>query len=154
MPPARDRLRGIRVAVLLVLLIAALSFLLSRCPANRDGTPGQLAQAMEETTTAARSAAMSINQWQHGRSPDRLTSVALSDAREQIVNAYAGIAELRAEDPVDIDRQRMLTGAMTDIIGTLSAASGSVRGVTPPAQAGALREQLVAAADALENGYR
>ena len=45
----------VRAALLLVLLVVGLGLLLTRCPANRDGMPGQLAQAMEETTAAARS---------------------------------------------------------------------------------------------------
>ena len=45
----------VRAAVLLILLFIGMGLLLTRCPANRNGMPGQLAQAMEETTGGARS---------------------------------------------------------------------------------------------------
>jgi hypothetical protein len=59
-----------------------------------------------------------------------LTSVQLADARDEVVKAYKGIADLRADDPVDLDRQRMLTSSMTAIIGQLNAAAGTVRNIT------------------------
>jgi hypothetical protein len=58
-----------------------------------------------------------------------LTSVQLADARDEVVKAYKGIADLRADDPVDLDRQRMLTSSMTAIIGQLNAAAGTVRNI-------------------------
>src|SRR6478735_10671823 len=98
----------VRVAVLLVLWLIGLGLLLTRCPANRDGMPGQLAQSMDETVGAARTGALALDLWLQRRSTDQLTSVQLSDARDEVVKAYKGIAELKAEDPVDIGRQRML----------------------------------------------
>ena len=69
---------------------------------------------MEETTAAARSGALALDLWIQRRSTAQLTSVQLSDARDEVVKAYKGIAELKAEDPVDIERQRMLTGVDDD----------------------------------------
>ena len=127
-----------RAALLLVLLFVGIGLLLTRCPANRDGMPGQLAQAMEETTGAARSGALALDQWTQRRSTAQLTSVQLADARDEVVKAYKGIADLRADDPVDLDRQRMLTSSMTAIIGQLNAAAGTVRNITTePIDAGA-----------------
>jgi hypothetical protein len=116
--------------------------------------PGQLAQSMDETVTAARSGALALDLWIQRRSTAQLTSVQLSDAREEVVKAYKGIADLRAEDPVDIGRQRMLTGSMTAIIGQLNAAAATVRHVTSEPSAEQSRGDLLASADALESGYR
>lgn len=143
----------VRTALSLVLLLLCLGLLVTQCPANRDGMPGQLAQAMRETSAAARSGALALDMWSQRRSTAQLTSVQLSDARDEVVKAYKGIAELKAEDPVDIKRQQTLTQSMTDIIGQLNAASATVRDVTtePPRKA---RDELLASADALESGYR
>jgi methylaspartate ammonia-lyase len=116
--------------------------------------PGQLAQSMDETVGAARSGALALDLWLQRRSTDQLTSVQLSDARDEVVKAYKGIAELKAEDPVDIGRQRMLTQAMTGIVGQLNAAGATVRHITAEPSAVKARDGLRAAADALEGGYR
>jgi hypothetical protein len=144
----------VRAALLLALLFVGLGLLLTRCPANRDGMPGQLAQAMEETTAAARSGALALDMWERRRSTAQLTSVALTDARDEVVKAYKGIADLRAEDPVDIERQRTLTASMTNIVGVLNAASATVRDVTTQPSPDTARADLVRLADALESGYR
>jgi hypothetical protein len=149
-----ERLQRVRVVVLIVLLLVGLGLLLTRCPANRDGMPGQLAQSMDDTTTAARSGALALDMWIHQRSTAQLTSVQLSDAREEVVKAYKGIADLRAQDPVDVGRQRMLTESMTAIIGQLNAAAATIRHVTPEPTPQKARADLLAAADALESGYR
>jgi hypothetical protein len=143
----------VRAALLLVLLFIGLGLLLTRCPANRDGMPGQLAQSERETTAAARSGALALDLWTRRRSSAQLTSVALSDARDEVVKAYKGIAELRAEDPADLTRQRMLTRSMTAIIDELNAASAVIRGVATEPAADRARADLVASADALESGY-
>jgi CheY-like chemotaxis protein len=143
-----------RAALLLVLLVVGLGLLLTRCPANRDGMPGQLAQTMEETTAAARSGALALDLWTQQRSTAHLTSVALSDAREDVVTAYKGIADLKADDQVDVDRQHMLTQAMTTIIGQLNAASATVREVSTEPSVQRARTDLMSSADALERGYR
>ena len=44
-----------------------------------------------------------------------------------MVKAYQGIATLKAEDPVDLGRQALLTRTMTDVIGTLNDANAAVR---------------------------
>jgi hypothetical protein len=45
----------IRAAAAVVVVIALPLLILTSCPANRDGMPGRLATAMEETVAAARS---------------------------------------------------------------------------------------------------
>jgi methylaspartate ammonia-lyase len=95
-----------------------------------------------------------LDLWLQRRSTDQLTSVQLSDARDEVVKAYKGIAELKAEDPVDIGRQRMLTEAMTGIVGQLNAAGATIRHITAAPLAVKARDDLRAAADALESGYR
>ncbi|OBF30343.1 hypothetical protein A5724_24345 [Mycobacterium sp. ACS1612] len=154
MAQLNGRPRRWRTGAVLVAIFVAFGLLLTRCPANRDGMPGQLAQSMEESTGAARSGALALDMWLQRRSTTALTSVALTDARDEVVKAFKGIAELRAEDPVDVDRQRMLAQSMTDIIAQLNAAGASIRDVTkaPPAQKA--RDDLRAAADALESAYR
>src|SRR3954452_12345259 len=101
MAQAGERRRW-RTAALLVVFIVGLGPLLTQCPANRDGMPGQLAQSMDETVTSARSGALALDLWLQRRSTNQLTSVQISDARDEVVKAYKGIAELKAEDPVDI----------------------------------------------------
>lgn len=148
------RLRKSRALIALALVMIALAVLLTRCPANRDGMPGQLAQAMEETTAAARSASTALGLLMDRRSTADFVSVSVSDARDKVVNAFKGIAELRAEDPVDVDRQRILTESMTSIIDQLNTASAAVRhiGSGPPIER--LRDGLLASAQTLEAGYR
>ena len=148
------RARRLQTVLLLALIVIGTGLLLTRCPANRDGMPGQLAQAMTETTSAARSGASALDMWMAERSTAQLTSVQLSDARDEVVNAYEGIAELRADDPADIARQQMLTESMTSIIGTLNAASAAVRGIASQPPADRVRNDLLAVAAELERGYR
>jgi hypothetical protein len=148
------RAHRLRAVLLLALVIVGAGLLLTRCPANRDGMPGRLAQAMTETTSAARSGAAALDMWLEGRSTSQLTSVQLSDARDEVIRAYKGIAELRAEDPVDVARQQMLTESMTSIIGRLNAASANVRGVGSEPPVDRVRRDLLAAAAGLEGGYR
>ena len=154
MPGQRERLRRFRAVLALGLLIVGLGLLLTQCPANRDGMPGQLAQAMEETSGAARSGALALDLWIQRRSTAQLTGVQVTDARDEVIKAYQGIADLKAEDPMDIARQRMLTAAMTTIIERLNAASATLRGVTDGPALPAVRRDLLTAADALETGYR
>lgn len=149
-----ERARRVRTMVLIVLLLVGFGLLLTRCPANRDGMPGQLAQSMDETTTAARTGALALDMWIQQRSTAQLTSVQLSDARDEVLKAYKGIADLKADDPVDIGRQRMLTESMTAIIGQLNSAAATIRHVTPEPPAQEARNDLLASADALESGYR
>jgi hypothetical protein len=149
-----ERLRHVGATLLIVLFIVGLGLLLTRCPSNRDGMPGQLAQSMDETTTAARTGALALDMWIGHRSTAQLTSVQLYDARDEVLKAYKGIADLRAEDPVDIGRQRTLTESMTLIIGQLNAAAATIRHVTSEPTAEKARADLMASADALESGYR
>lgn len=149
-----DKPRRIRVALLAVLLLISLGLLLTCCPANRDGMSGQLAQAMEESVAAARSGAYALDLRTRDRSTPQLVSVQVSDARDEIVKSYKGIADLKADDPVDLDRQKMLTEAMTMMIGHLNTASARVREVTSDPELSVLRTQLLQSADALEARYR
>lgn len=144
----------VRAVLLLMLLFLGLGLLLTRCPANRDGMPGQLAQSMKETTVAARSGALALELWTQGRTTAQLASVQVSDARDEVAKAYKGIADLRAQDPVDIGRQRMLTESMTAILGQLNAASEVIRGVTAQPAPEKARADLLASASSLESGYR
>jgi cytochrome c-type biogenesis protein CcmE len=154
MEERRERLHRLRALFLLAVILVGFGLLLTRCPANRDGMPGQLAQSMDETVTAARSGALALDLWIQRRSTNQLASVQLSDARDEVVKAYKGIADLQAEDPTDIGRQRMLTESMTSIIGQLNAASAKIRSITNEPVPEKSRDDLVAAADALESGYR
>jgi hypothetical protein len=150
----RERLQHLRAALLLAVFIVGLGLLLTRCPSNRDGMPGQLAQSMDETVTSARSGALALDLWLQRRSSNQLTSVQISDARDEVIKSYKGIADLKADDPVDLGRQRMLTQSMTKIIGQLNAASATLRTITTQPRLVVLRTALLASADALESGYR
>jgi len=149
-----ERLRRWRTLALLAAFFVGLGLLLTQCPANRDGMPGQLAQSMDETVNSARSGALAIDLWLHRRSTNQLASVQISDARDEVVKAYKGVAQLKAEDPVDIRRQQMLTQSMTEIIGQLNAASATLRTITTEPTLDSVRASLLASADALESGYR
>jgi hypothetical protein len=149
-----QRLQRIRVGFLLVVVVVGLGLLLTRCPANRDGMPGQLAQAMEETTAATRSGVLALDLWMQQRSTTQLASVQISDARDEVTKAYKGIADLKAEDPIDLGRQRMLTEAMTAIIGQLNAASAVLRDITREPAVEAVRAELERLSHELETGYR
>ena len=150
----RDVVDRLRTGLLLALVLLAFGLLLTRCPTNRDGMPGQLAQAMDETTGAARGSALALSEWIDRRATAQVTSVALSDSRNEVVKAYKNVAELRAEDPVDIGRQQMLTQSMTIIIGQLNAASATVRNITSIPTAERARNDLLASATSLESKYR
>src|SRR3954465_4696755 len=154
MEKRRERLQRYRSLAPLAVIILGLGLLLTQCPANRDGMPGQLANSMDETVTAARSGALALDLWIQQRSTNQLTSVQLTDARDEVVKAYKGIADLRGEDPVDIERQRMWTASMTNIVGVLNAASATVRDVTTQPSPDTARADLVRLSDALESGYR
>ncbi|MBE1547511.1 hypothetical protein GGC64_001519 [Mycobacterium sp. OAS707] len=149
-----ERLRRWRTLALLAAFFVGLGLLLTQCPANRDGMPGQLAQSMDETVNSARSGALAIDLWLQRRSTNQLASVQISDARDEVVKAYKGVAQLRAEDPADIRRQQMLTQSMTKIIGQLNAASATLRTITREPTLDSVRASLLASADALESGYR
>ena len=77
-------MRFLRVLTGMVVLVAVLALVLTSCPSNRDGMPGQLATAKEETQSAARSAALALQLWAQHRSTRDLTCVQLADARDEI----------------------------------------------------------------------
>jgi hypothetical protein len=143
----------LRAAVIVVGLAALLAFILTSCPSNRDGMPGRLAQARDEAESAARSAALALDLWADGHSTQELVCVQLADNRDEVVKAYKGIAELKAEDPVDVGRQKMLTDSMTSIVGQLNSANAAARGLLT-SDPRALSRDLTAAADALADTYR
>lgn len=145
--------RLVRLAALPAAAAGILLLVLAGCPANRDGMPGQLAGALEETTSAARSGAFAIDLWQRGRSTGQLTTVQLSDARDEIAKGYDGISALRAEDPRDLARQTLLIQMMTDVIATLNESNAAVRSSTRSGETHRLRAALLQAADDLERDY-
>lgn len=151
---ARQRHPAKAIAALAI-IGALLALILTSCPDNRDGVPGQLASAKEETQSAARSAALALQLWSDGRPTRSLVSVQITDARDEVVKAYKNIAELKVDAPVDLDRQRLLSGAMTALIDELNTAAASVRGVLVPSRdPRQLSQHLLAGADALEQTYR
>lgn len=145
-----------RVRLLLVpaAITAVLLFILTSCPSNRDGMPGQLATALDETTSAAQSGALALDLWQRGRSSQQLAAVQLSDARDEVTQSYDGISVLRAEDPVDLARQTLLIDVMTDVIATLNRSNAAVRGLPGSDEATALRTAMTDAIAVLERDYR
>jgi hypothetical protein len=145
--------RALPVLAGMLVLAAALAFVLTSCPSNRDGMPGQLATARDDTQSAARSAALALRLWAEHRSTRDLTCVQLADARDEVVKAYRGIATLKAEDPADLGRQAMLTGAMTDVVGTLNDANAAVRGLPGRPDPRTLGQHLADGADMLERDY-
>jgi hypothetical protein len=93
----------------LVALTALFGFILTSCPSNRDGMPGQLASAKAEVESACRSGILALDLWRDGRSTKQQASVQLGDARDEVVKAHKGISTLTAEDPADLGRQQLLT---------------------------------------------
>lgn len=144
----------IRIVVGIAGMNAMLAFILTSCPSNRDGMPGRLAQAQEETETAARSGALALDLWAQGRSTRHLTAVQLTDARDNVISAFDGVADLRADDPTDVQRQHVLTQAMTDIAARLNSANASIRALPAQPSPQDLQRELTAAADALARDYR
>jgi hypothetical protein len=148
---ARRIVRGLAVALVLA---AVLVLSLTSCPSNRDGMPGQLSTAKEETQSAARSAALALELWGQHRSTRRLTSVQLGDARDEMVKAYQDVASLTVEDSADLRRQTMLVQTMAGLIETLNDAGAAVRGVSPQSDPISLGQHLSDGADTLERDYR
>jgi hypothetical protein len=143
-----------RAAAAVVVFLGVPAFILTSCPSNRDGMPGQLASAKEETVAAARSGALALQLWTQHRSTRQLTCVQLADARDEMVKAFQGIAVLKAEDRVDIGRQRVLTDAMTALIGDLNSANAAVRGMPAQHDPGEFRQRLLDGAERLDRDYR
>ncbi|MFN8225677.1 MAG: hypothetical protein U0R18_03000 [Mycobacterium sp.] len=142
-----------RVTSAAAVLLATLFFILTSCPANRDGMPGQLASAKDEAQSAARSAALALQLWTDHRSTRQLASVQLADARDEVVKAHQGIAVLAAHDPVDVQRQALLAQTMTELINDLNAAAAlrALPGQPDPRQ---VRQHLLDVSAALESEYR
>ena len=146
--------RKLRIAAVVAVLLSVLLLGLTSCPSNRDGMPGRLAAAKEEAQSAARSAALSLQLWSDRRATRALASVQLSDARDDVVKAYQGVATLRAEDRVDRGRQAFLIGWMTTLVGDLNAAVDAVQALPGHPDPAPLRRRLLDGAAALEAGYR
>lgn len=143
-----------RAIAVVLLLGGLLALILTSCPANSDGMPGQLATAKEETQSAVRSAALALQLRSDHRSTSSLASVQITDTRDQIAKAYKMIAKLRPDNTTDLDRQRMLTVAMTGFIDELNTASTAVRTAPESPDLAPLRQRLLDGADALERDYR
>ncbi|APE16095.1 hypothetical protein BOH72_13610 [Mycobacterium sp. WY10] len=139
--------------IVVALLGGLLALILTSCPANRDGMPGQLATAKQETQSAVRSAALALQLSADRRSTSSLASVQLVDMRDQIVKAYKKIASLKADNDTDLKHQRVLTTAMTDFIDDLNTASAAVRGASHQVDLTPLRQRLLDGADALDRDY-
>jgi hypothetical protein len=148
---ARRIVRGLAVALVLA---AVLVLSLTSCPSNRDGMPGQLSTAKEETQSAARSAALALELWGQHRSTRSLTSVQLGDARDEMVKAYQDVASLTVESSADLRRQTLLVQTMAGLIETLNDAGAAVRGVSPQSDPISLGQHLSDGADTLERDYR
>ncbi|OBF94488.1 hypothetical protein A5790_10385 [Mycobacterium sp. 852002-51152_SCH6134967] len=144
----------VRIAAVLLLMASVLALILTSCPSNRDGMPGKLASAKEETESAARTGAQALDLWIQRRSTRNLAAVQLSDARDQVVQSYSGIAVLRAEDPQDLRRQSLLTETMTTLIGQLNAANAAVRALDGQPDARQLRRSMLDVVDHLTATYR
>jgi hypothetical protein len=154
--PARGQAmrRTLRAVTVVLVLAGALAFILTSCPSNRDGMPGQLASAKDDAQSAARSGALALQLWAQHQSTRDLTAVQLADARDQVVKAYQGIATLKAEDPADLARQTLLTRSMTEMVSTLNDANAAVRALPDRLGPPASRQRLLDAADALDRDYR
>jgi hypothetical protein len=150
MTTTKSAVRPLAVLIALSLLTA---FILTSCPSNRDGMPGQLASAKDEVESACHSGILAFDQWTGGRSSSQLASVQLGDARDQVVKAYKGIATLAADNPTDLDRQQFLTTSMTAIVAALNASTALVHSARHDPGPAALRQRLAAAADALARDY-
>jgi hypothetical protein len=138
----------------LVTLAAVLVFVLTSCPSYRDGVAGQLDSAKDDTLSAARSAALAIDLWSRHRSTEDLTCVQLSDARDEVVKALKDVATLKAQNQTDLDHQRLLSRAMSDVTDTLTQASAAVRAVGRQPDPRSFGRALLDGADALERAYR
>jgi len=145
--------KWVRAVAVVALLGGLLALVLTSCPANRDGVPGQLATAKQETQSSVRSAALALQLSVDRRSTSALTSVQLTDMRDQIVKAYKKIASLKADNDTDLKHQRVLTTAMTSFVDDLNAASDAVRGASGQADLPPLRQRLLDGADALDRDY-
>ena len=60
--------RALRALTVVLVLAGALAFILTSCPSNRDGMPGQLASAKDDAQSAARSGALALQLWARHRS--------------------------------------------------------------------------------------
>ena len=145
--------RTVRTLSVVAALTTVLLFILTGCPSNRDGMPGQLATAEEQTLAATRSGVLALDLWVRHRSSRQLAGVQLSDARDQIAKAYNDIAVLRAQDPADLDRQALLTDAMTSIIAPLNEANAAVRELPASRPVDQLKRSLTEMSDQLEREY-
>jgi hypothetical protein len=145
--------RVLRVASGLIASAAALVFVLTSCPSQRDGMSGQLTTAKDDTLSAARSAVLALQLWAEHRSTRNLTCVQLSDARDQVVQAYQDTAALKAQNPTDLGHQTLLTRVMTDVTNMLNDANAAVRTMSDTPDPLTLGRRLADTANALERDY-
>jgi hypothetical protein len=147
------RRRIVRLSSTAAVLLLTLFFILTSCPANRDGMPGQLASAKDQAQSAARSGALALQLWADHRSTRQLASVQLADARDEVIKSYRGVAVLAAHDPVDVQRQSLLTHAMTELINDLNAAAAALHVMPGQPDPRQVRQHLLDASVALESEY-
>jgi len=150
--PARARrIRTWSLAAAVVLLAA---LVLTSCPDLRDGTPGQLFRAEQEAESAARSAALALDLLNRERSTAALASVAVSDARDEVVKAFEMVSGTGVDDATDLTRQSLLTNSMSKIIDQLDTAEATLNHVDTGQSPKSLQQALSASADALATSYR
>jgi hypothetical protein len=142
----RKRWRQIVIAV--VLLVFA-GLLLRACPAIRDGVPGQLAKAQQDSESATHSGLLAVRLWSAHRSTRALAAVQVQDARDEVAKAFKEVAALTTDTDADRLRQRGLTAAMTEAIDTLNDAGATIRGVPSSADPTTIAQRLEEAASGL-----
>lgn len=125
-----------------VMLVVALGLLMLALPSVRDGVPGQLTQAEQESESATRTGVLAIQLWRENRSTGALAAVQLADASEQVTKAYEEIATLTPDTDGDLRHQQALTVTMTEAVAALNGASASVRGVPSPDGVDAVGQRL------------
>jgi biopolymer transport protein ExbD len=128
-----------------VVLVVALGFLMLALPSVRDGVPGQLSQAEQESESATRTGVLAIQLWRENRSTGALAAVQLADASEQVTKAYEEIATLTPDTDGDLRHQQALTATMTEAVAALNGASALVRGVSSPDGVDAVGQRLARA---------
>ncbi len=90
---------------------------------------GQLVQAQEECESATQTGIFALDLWRNRKSTTQLTAVQLSDARDEVIKNYKGIATLTATGSDDLRQQHALLDAMTDAAAALNTATAVVHGV-------------------------
>src|SRR4051812_4759107 len=122
-------MRAARRIALGVALMVGAGLLVLASPSVRDGVPGQLTQAQEESESATRTGVLAMQLWRDHRSTGTLAAVQLGDASEQVTKAYEEIATLTPETEGTLRRQQALTATMAEAVAALNGARALVRGM-------------------------